>query len=327
VVTHGDALYLIGGYNGSNSVNDVWTSTDNGVRWSEVLPDKANPTPADNQFPRRSNHAVVSHGNALYVIGGNNGPTTHFNDVWKSTDNGRTWSEVLANKANPTSADNQFPRRGNHTAVVHGNALYVIGGWNSGNFFNDVWKSTDNGQTWSIVRSDTENPPSNNPQFSRRAGHAAVAHGGALYVIGGFNIVINVDLSFSIIALDDVWKSTDNGQTWSKVNQNPGNNPFPGRYRHAVAAHGNDIYVTGGLDRGARPVNDVWRSSDGVSWTRVLGDTETPGNTQFSRRYNHAAVAHDGALYIIGGYDDKSNYLNEVWRSDDGTTWARGITR
>ena len=63
------------------------------------------------------------------------------NDVWKSTDKGRSWSKVGVDNA-------QALGRTRHTSVVLDNAIYVIGGSKSNTLQNDIWKSTDNGVTW-----------------------------------------------------------------------------------------------------------------------------------------------------------------------------------
>ncbi|MCO4783886.1 MAG: hypothetical protein KC646_16275, partial [Candidatus Cloacimonetes bacterium] len=41
----------------------------------------------------------------------------------------------------------KFQKRYEHEAVVHGSEMYVIGGTDNTNYFNDVWSSTD-GETW-----------------------------------------------------------------------------------------------------------------------------------------------------------------------------------
>jgi len=258
-VSHDDALYVIGGHDGTNYLNDVWKSNDAGKTWIEVLGDTGNP--GNNQFPRRYLHAAVAHGGDLYIIGGHD-DRNYLNDVWKSSDDGKTWIEVLKDTGNP--GNTQFSRRTYHSVSVMGGALYVIGGYDydSGNRLNDVWKSNDDGKTWIEVLGDTGNPGNN--QFSRRYLHAAVAHGGDLYIIGGYN---------HIKFFNDVWKSSDGGQTWSQVlgdTGNPGNARFSRRSEHAALVVGNALYVIGGSDDTNR-FKDVWRSADGgATWAQGI---------------------------------------------------------
>ena len=267
-------------------------------------------TSPDPTFSRRSAHAVVLN-NELYLIGGNDG-TNALNDVWKSTD-GRSWTRVLTDTPNPS--DTQFSRRYGHaTVVLNNNELYLIGGYDGTNRLNDVWKSTD-GQSWTRVLTDTPSPPST--QFSRRFGHAVVVLNNELYLIGGLD---------GRNRLNDVWKSTD-GRSWTRVltdTDSPPSTQFPRRNLHATVVLNNAIYLTGGYD-GTNALNDVWKSTDGKSWTRELTHTPSPPSTQFSRRNSHAAVVLNNELYLIGGHDG-TNALNDVWKSTDGKSWTREDT-
>ena len=220
---------------------------------------------------------------------------------------------LLLSCNNPTtSPDPTFSRRSQHAAVALNNELYLIGGYDGTNALNDVWKSTD-GQSWTRVLTDTPNPPST--QLSRRLRHEAVALGDELYLIGG-----NDRTNF----FNDVWKSTD-GKSWTRVltdTLSPKSTQFSRRNLHATVVLGNALYLIGGYD-GTNFFNDVWKSTDGKSWTRVLTDTPNPKSTQFSRRGGHEAVVLGNALYLIGG-DDGTNQLNDVWKSSDaGASWTR----
>lgn len=63
---------------------------------------------------------------------------------------------------------------------------------------------------------------------------------------------------------------------------------------------------------------DVWRSDDlGVTWSQTLASGDA-----FAPRAYFQAIAHDGAMYVIGGqnFDFPSTFFNDVWRSKDGVT-------
>ena len=53
----------------------------------------------------------------------------------------------------------------------------VIGGPPVREYFNDVWKSRDNGRTWTEVNGEAP--------WSERAGAATVVKGGHIYLLGG----------------------------------------------------------------------------------------------------------------------------------------------
>ncbi len=80
----------------------------------------------------------------------------------------------------------------------------------------------------------------------------------------------------------------------------------------------NKLWIIGGY--GGEPItdylgtslyNDVWSSSDGVTWTEVTA------NTPWKGRAGVTPVVFNNKLWIIGGYG-----YNDVWSSSDGVTWT-----
>ena len=288
-VAIGSDIYFIGGNDGrGRRLNDVWKSTDGGVFWN-----KENMGTTSTLFSVRSRHSSVSVDSDIYIIGGFDG-TNRLNDVWKSTDGGATWSEVTTGT---TAANTLFSGRNDHSSVVVDSGpnagIYVIGGTNGTNLFNEVWKSTDDGATWSQVATGI--------RFSARTVHSSVSVGSDIYVIGGFTGSRS----------DEVWKSTDGGQNWSQVATGK---KFSARANHNSVAVGTDIYVIGG-STGSRS-DEVWKSTDGgQNWNQVAT------GTRFSARILHRLVVIGSDIYVIGG-DDGTNILNDVWKSTDGgVTW------
>ena len=62
-------------------------------------------------------------------------------------------------------------------------------------------------------------------------------------------------------------------------------------------------------------VTRVWRSADGVNWTRASGN----GFGQNEKR-DIPVVSHRGSLWAIGG--DSFPQVTDVWRSSDGDNWV-----
>ncbi len=92
-------------------------------------------------------------------------------------------------------------------------------------------------------------------------------------------------------------------------------NHFSGRQYHDVVVFNNELYLIGGYD-GSFYYNDVWKSSDGATWTKVIDQA------QFSGRYSHSVVVFNNELYFIGGESIGYNRLSDVWKSSDGVTWT-----
>jgi len=277
-VVFDNRLWVIGGDSGSYR-NDVWTSTD-GVTWTLAT--------ANAPWSARKRHTSVVFDNRLWVIGGRNSSNSLGNDVWSSVD-GVTWTLATSNA--PWSA------RERHTSVAFDNRLWVIGGDDGSSRRNDVWSSAD-GVTWTQA---TAAAP-----WSRRFGHSSVVFNNRLWVTGGF------DSSFSGYR-DDVWSSAD-GITWTEANTAA---PWSGRYRHTSVVFNDRLWVIGGYGYGGNSgyLNDVWSSTDGVTWTRATS------NASWSARWGHTSVVFNNRLWVIGGIDASSHH-NDVWSSTDGVTWT-----
>lgn len=234
-----------------------------------------------------------------------------------------------------------WSNRLDHTSVWFDGRLWIMGGYNPGEFtsdtyLEDVWSSAD-GVSWELVTDDA-------PWMGRR-GHASVVFddgtGEAIYIIGGF--VVNEENGYREYR-NDVWKSTD-GADWTQIKERsePGLDSlydwYP-RFNHqcVLASHeGTDyIYLIGGVVQlvgfnsaySMRYFNDVWRSVDAVNWEELPND-------DFGYRSGHAAAVDPVSqrIYIQGGLHGKivegeNNSSLPVpdfywlWSSDDGVTWT-----
>ena len=198
-----------------------------------------------------------------------------------------------------TNSNPGFDPRENAQAVAAGGQMILVGGLGSLN--NDVWVSSD-GASWSAATTAAG--------FSGRFGHTSLAFNSELWVIGGFDGT----------SRSDVWSSSD------KINWNEptANAAFGARHLHTSVVFnpstGSDqdgkMWVIGGVDDSNGPKNDVWSSSDGISWNQSIA------NAPWSARYSHASYVMGGKIWVVGGTDG-THLFNDVWSSFDGQTWTR----
>ena len=114
------------------------------------------------------------------------------------------------------------------------------------------------------------------------------------------------DGSFST-SKNDVWRSTDNGATWTQITASA---EWVGRYSHTSAAmpDGSIVLIGGFTPNGI--MNDMWRSTDnGATWTQVNA------SAGWTVRWGHTSVAMpDGSIVLMGGYGEDATFKNDVWR-------------
>ena len=83
------------------------------------------------------------------------------------------------------------------------------------------------------------------------------------------------------------------------------------------------LYLAGGFD-GSLLYNDVYVSSDGVSWT------QRSSNAAWTPREGHTLVAQNQTLYVIAGRaltaQTTQIYLADIWSSTDGIAWSQVLS-
>ncbi len=115
---------------------------------------------------------------------------------------------------------------------------------------------------------------------------------------------------------NEVHSSAD-GKNWSQVTLTG----YPRADEHPVVYDGTtfwsfaNAYRLGGYVSAA---NDVYKSSDGKTWTRVRADGAASG---FTKRKSSAAVFFKDKLWVLGGRAAVGAHT-DVWSSADGISWT-----
>ncbi len=160
--------------------------------------------------------------------------------------------------------------------------------------------------------------------FAGRDGAGALVFKGRMWLLGGWNPGDKVH--FPKICNSEVWSSAD-GLDWRL--ENPAA-PWEGRHTAGYVVHRNRMWIVGGDANQKHYQNDVWSSDDGVRWALVCGDVP------WRNRVLHYTVAHRGRIWVMGGQtmpafvpaprsrgEDPDVFYNDVWSSEDGSTWTR----
>ena len=268
---HGDSLYVFGGHDGTVYRNDLLIFNLDTRTWElDLVVAGEGPSPRDA-------HAAVVHAEWMYVFGGydskrylNDFHRFHFDDV--------TWSVV------PFAAGSAPSPRGGHTAVVHGASMFVFGGCDGWNYFNDLYSFSFPDREWAPVRVTGTAP-------GARSAPATVVHAehGLMYVFGGYD---------GARSLNDLFRFDFGSSEWAQVRVN-GSPPSP-RGGHTAVVHGDTMYAFGGKS-GRSPFNDLCS----FSFERSAWQQLDAGTTEPAPRCAHVCVVHGRSLFVFGGYDGR----------------------
>jgi len=286
----------------------VWTSS-NGVTWSRVLGNEG----VFGGPGSREMESVAAWEGGLVAVGWDlsDGDNVQSGAVWTSSD-GVTWSRVLGDEGVFGDPNSQWMES---VAAWEGGLVAV--GWElSGNSPDTaevdgaVWISS-NGVTWSRV-------PDDEGVFGQM-NSVAVWEGGLVAV--GAELSRNTTNTAEVDVNGAVWTSS-NGVTWSRVPDDEGVFGGPdSQGMESVAVWEGGLVAVGWDDSGDDRDAAVWTSSDGVAWSRVVGDEGVFGGPDSQRIVGVAA--REAGLVAVGWDDSGDDRDAAVWTSSDGVSWSR----
>jgi photosystem II stability/assembly factor-like uncharacterized protein len=215
----------------------IYKSTDGGLNWSA----------ANNGIERASIRDIIASGGNLLAAASST--CSSFNNVFKSADNGETWSGTSGLGG---MIVNSF--------AIKGSSIYAAFDALPGN--SGIARSTDDGNTWQIVPSP-------------------IANGGETIVSD--NAIIVAEDNF-------IWRSTDDGLSWDVVEQ----------------------FALTGIRSFARAGTKLF----GAANTGIQTSTDNGGSWTFSAFSDGAfSFSSDGNVIYLGS-------ASKVFKSTDlGTTW------
>lgn len=216
-------VFLIGGQTFRHFYNDVWSTCDIGESWERLVADRHAP------FKGRAGAAGTMHKGKIYLAGGCHDRVPYdpgnfrkfYADVWSSVD-GKTWELV-------TDTPGWLARSGPRLMSFNDKLFIIAGevGFTDSTQLGDVWSSSDDGKTWSVVVST--------PSYSARSGHGVVAYGNYMILIAGWP------------ELSDIYY-TEDGADWTKSSGLAWNcnNITCGKYDFWPVIHDTKLFLIGG---------------------------------------------------------------------------------
>ncbi len=244
----GNKLYVFGGYNGKENMNDLWsldTSSDNGG-WTQLAALDASATVINSATAHygRKNAVGFAIGTDGFVGTGNN-DNIYMNDFWKYDTKTGTWTQIA-----------DFPgaaRYGSYSFALNSKG-YVGGGKNDDGYFNDYYVYNPATASWTTTVTTVG---------KKRAYASTFVIGNTAYLFGGVNSSGNpTDMS----AFD--------GTTWTskRAIANEKDDSFDDNYTTIARSLGSTFVVNGkgylscGMTTSSSlkntweydPTNDLW---------------------------------------------------------------------
>jgi hypothetical protein len=225
LVNHDEKICLMGGYDGSNYLRDVYIS-GNAISWTKMI---------DAPWSTRYGFVVLSFDQRVWVLGGINASGTRLNDVW--------WTRDFANWTQEPNAP--WAIRGYHAGLVYNNMMYIIGGLGAASRYNDVWYSPD-GRNWTRLEASAA--------FTGRDGHMVASFGDHPDRGVQSRMVLTGGQTGAGSYSAEVWHSGA-GHQWKL-----GDSAMPmGNLRgHTMTWFDNRLFVIGGLNGAATYRGEIW---------------------------------------------------------------------
>jgi len=260
--------------------NGGWTSKDGKVWTKTPLPDSG----LNSAYQK-----YVLFNDAIYALGTMQGNYLDMNLSSKisRTRDLKTW-EVLTEKSN-------LPERVFYGAAVFRDRIWLFGGWDGKQYYNDAWSSA-NGIKWERAAEKTAWSP-------RNLSGGLLVFKDKLWLIGGG--VIDGEKNPNPNSDSEIWSSAD-GVNWSQVKVNST------RKLAGTPVVFDDKLWLAGANRGNGFESGMIYSTDGASWTEL--------KAPWSPRGGVAVWVFGNKLFLTGGKSSHTEngeikfvYSSDVW--------------
>ena len=330
VVLYENQMYLFGG-SGNNSNPRSWEAiyimNCETFEWERVCP--SDPFKGNIPEPRDS-HSATRIGNNMYIFGGSNG-NAPFNDMFAFNFTFRSWNKVNA------TGDIPFPREGHSAASLNDRYIFIYGGWNGKNIYNNYYLFDTMTNIWRKVE-----PEELSQEPAARESHSCSLVKDSFYIFGGqghnlkkkenyFNDFHKMKLNFH----KNMEKVTCH---WEKIVAKNNMSP-PHRTSHSACVYKDRyIFVIGGEGYSMEnkdlkqcenekkemysekdfdddkappcfPKNDVWIYDTDFNYWSLL---EAKNFELLNPRFTHSCCVYKDQFIMFGGLKDYKNSIDDL---------------
>jgi hypothetical protein len=280
-VVYNGYVYIMGGYNGSYLSDTIYSKINaDGTLGAWV---------ATTNFSAvgsgiRDYHTSVVYNGYVYVMGGSNGSSLSDSLYAPVNADGTLGAWTATTGFSGVGSGARYAA----TSVVSGGYVYVMGGYNGGYLSDTLYAQINaNGAigTWAVTAGFSA------VGSGARYLAASVTYNGYIYIMSGNNGANLADTMYAkinpaAVLGDGTWPTTTSFTT--------------ARYATASVVNNGFLYITGGFDTSSSYYNSVQYSPINADGTVGVF---TATNTFTTPRDGHTAIAYNGYLYIIGGYN------------------------
>ena len=223
--------------------------------------------------------------------------------LWKSTDNGTSWTPTLTPTQLPSiTALAQDTRTGNTDTWYAGTGEITGNSASGGSAFyrgDGIYKSTNGGDSWTLLPSTSTDLPEffdQDMDFVWR-------------IVTDPSNATQEEVYAAVYS--GIYRSVDGGTSWTEVLQNSGST-----YTDVVISSTGTLYAAL-----SHPGNNagVWRSEDGVSWTNI---TPSGWSSNSARTTLAIAPSNEDVLYTVTTSPGSGTHAHSIWKyTHSTTTW------
>ena len=215
------------------------------------------------------------------------------NGVYRTNDAGVSWTNTLSFASGHEDAKVVVIDPANPQNV------YVTLGYPWGDQNNGIYKSTDNGATWTRL---TNGLPATASDMGRASLTICESNPSVLYM------GLSGSFDYNSAALYGVYKTTDGGNNWVQTANSPNFYNNQGWYDNVIAVDPDDpnVVYSGGVD--------LYKSTDGgVNWSTITNGIHVDQHAIAIHPTNSNIVyaGNDGGMYKTGNGGDSWNGIND----------------